>query len=93
MGGIRYTLVITGRHNRYTYEFGLISLKGTEILKAMQLFVAKIGHKPKRMLADREFKLIGGIVAEYLQLDPDNINEPNVSQVAGAPSGRQIKTA
>ena len=55
----------------------------------MQLFVAKIGYKSKRMLADRDFKLIGGIVADYLQLDPDNINEKNVSQVAGAPSGRQ----
>ena len=55
----------------------------------MQLFVAKIGHEPKRMLADRDFKLIGGIIADCLQLDPDNINEPNVSQIAGAPSGNQ----
>ena len=87
--GIRYALVITGRHNRYTYEFGLTSLKDTEILKAMQPFVAKIGYKPKRMLADRDFKLIEDIVADYQQLDPDNINEPNASQVVGASPGRQ----
>ena len=80
--------MVTGRHNCHTYESSLISLKDTEILKAMQLFDTKIGHKPKIMLADRDFKLIGGIVADYLQLDPNNIDQPNVSQVSGVPSVR-----
>ena len=48
-----------------------------------------LGHKPKRMIADRDFKLVGGVVADYLQLDPTNADIPNVSQVTGAPSGRQ----
>ena len=89
IGGIRYAPVVTGRHTRYNYEFGLKSLKDTEILKTIQLFVAKIGHKPKQTLADRDFKLIGGIVVDYLQLDLDNLDNPNVSQIARAPSGRQ----
>ena len=41
-----------------------------------------LGHKSKRMINDRDFKLIGGITADYLA-------NPEVSQTTGTPSGRQ----
>ena len=43
------------------------------------------------MIADRNFKLIGGVVADYLELNPNNVDNPEVSQIAGASSGRQIQ--
>ena len=41
------------------------------------------------MIADRDFKLIGCVVADYLELDADNVDNPEISQISGAPSGRQ----
>ena len=41
------------------------------------------------MITDRDFKWIGVLVADYLELDPDNVDNPEDSQIAGAPSGRQ----
>ena len=38
---------------------------------------------------DRDFKLIGGVVADYLELDLDNVDNPELSQIAGASSGLQ----
>ena len=71
IGSIRYGLLLTGRYNRYTYEFSLSSLKDECVLKAMQTFDGILGHRPKRMIADNDFKLIGGEVADYFELDPD----------------------
>ena len=31
------------------------------------------------MIADRDFKLIGGIVADYLELDSDIVDNPEAS--------------
>ena len=78
---IRYALIITCRHNIYIYEFPHRSLKDECVLKAMQNFVDILGHKSKRMIVDIDFKVIGGIVADYLELNPNNVNR--------APSGRQ----
>ena len=58
IGDIRYVLLITGRHNRYTYEFSLKSLEYESLLTAMQMFVGLSGHKFKCMIADRNFKLL-----------------------------------
>ena len=41
------------------------------------------------MITDRDFKWICVLVADYLELDPDNVDNPEDSQIAGAPSGRQ----
>ena len=41
------------------------------------------------MITDRDFKWIGVLVADYLELDPDNVDNPEDSQIVGAPSGRQ----
>ena len=30
---------------------------------------------------------IGDVVADYFELDPDNVDNPEVSQIAGVPSG------
>ena len=45
------------------------------------------------MITDRDFKWIGVLVADYLELDPDNVDNPEVSLIAGASSGRQIQNA
>ena len=41
------------------------------------------------MIADRDFKLIGGSVAEYLTTPMCNKDGIFTTQVAGAPDGRQ----
>ena len=89
IGSIRYGLLLTGRYNRYTYEFSLSSLKDECVLKVIQHFVSILGHKRKRIIADRDFKLIGSVVADYFESDPDNVDNSEVSQIIGAPSGRQ----
>ena len=76
---IRYVLLLTGRHNRYTYEFPLNSLKAERVPKSMQKCVGILGNKLKRMIADRDFKLIGGIVADFLELDSDIVDNPEAS--------------
>ena len=55
----------------------------------MQKCVGILGHKPKRMIAYGDFKLISGVVADYLKLDPDNVDNPEVSHITGSPSDRQ----
>ena len=89
IGGIKYALVITGRANRYTFLYPLTDMKDTIILLAMKHFVAQLGRKPRKMYADRDFKLIGEIVSKYLKTNEDTNSMETASQVAGAPSGRQ----
>ena len=55
----------------------------------MQKFVSILGHKRKRIITDRYFKLIGSVVADYFESDPDNVDNPEASQIVGAPSDRQ----
>ena len=55
----------------------------------MQKFVDILGHKPNRIIADGYFKLIGGVVADYLRLDLDNVDNPEVSHIVGAPNSQQ----
>ena len=45
----------------------------------MQKCVGILGNKLKRMIADRDFKLIGGIVADYLELDSDIVDNLEAS--------------
>eukprot|EP00957_Ditylum_brightwellii_P147840 11258103-Ditylum_brightwellii.AAC.1 len=69
-------------------------LEEPELLIAFKKFTRDIGGQvPQRMITDRNFKIIGGKVAEFLQgiqLDPAP-DEENTGQafVLGAPAGRQ----
>ena len=89
IGGIKYSLVITGRANRYTFLYPLTDMKDTSILLAMKHFVSQLGRKPRKMYADRDFKLIGGIVSNFLETNDDTDSMESTSQVTGAPAGRQ----
>ena len=71
IGGIKYSLVITGRANRYTFLYPLTDMKDTSILLAMKHFVSQLGRKPRKIYADRDFKLIGGIVSNFLETNDD----------------------
>ena len=50
IGGIKYTLVITGRANRYTFLYPLTDMKDTSILLTMKHFVAQLGRKPRKCM-------------------------------------------
>ena len=89
IGGIKYALVITRRANRYTFLHLLIDMKDTSTLLAMKHFVAQLDRNPRKMYADRYFKLIGGIVSNYLETNEDTNPMESTSQVTEAPSGRQ----
>ena len=59
--------------------------KEASLLTAMKRFINDIGMKPQRMIADRDFKLIGGAVANFLET-PEIIDDIiHTTLVAGAP--------
>ena len=64
-------------------------MKENSILAAMKQFINDFGGKPGRMVADRDFKLIGGAVANYLTTPTLENNTVKTTQVMGAPDGRQ----
>ena len=41
------------------------------------------------MIDVRAFKSIGGVVADYWELALDNVDNPEVSRITGAPSSQQ----
>ena len=41
------------------------------------------------MIDVRDFKSIGGVVADYWELALDNVDNPEVSRITGAPSSQQ----
>ena len=81
--------MIDSRCTRYTYTYGLGDLQDTSNLLVIKKFVSQLGRKPSRMIADRDFKLIGGIVADYLELYDNNTDTTTTTQLTGAPTGRQ----
>ena len=89
IGCIKYALVIVSTCIRYTYIFVLKDIKDTTILLPMKQFVSQLGRKSSRIISDRDFKLIGGIVSDYLGLYDNNINTTPTTQLAGAPVSRQ----
>ena len=79
LGGVKYVLIIVSRNGRFVLAYPLTSLSDSDILLAIQHFVRDIGgRKPRRMIADRDFKLIGDRVADYLttSLDPPPPERP-----------------
>ena len=57
----------------------------------MKTFINGIGCKPTIMRADRDFKLIGGEVASYLETPTLHNNTISTTHVSGVPAGRQNK--
>ena len=64
-------------------------MKDTSILLVMKHFVAQFGRKPRKIYADRDFKLIGGIVSNFLETNVDINSMESTSQVTRSPSDRQ----
>ena len=60
IGGVKYVLLFITKEKKHLYEYPLRTLKEQSIRQALQLFINDLGYKPKVMLADRDFKLIGG---------------------------------
>lgn len=89
IGGVRYVLVLIDKASKHLYEYGLKTLKEQSILQAMKNFINDIGCKPTIMRADRDFKLIGGKVASYLETPSVEDNHIVTTHVSGAPDGRQ----
>ena len=89
IGGVRCVLLLIDKATTCMYEYGLKTLKEQSILQAMKLFINDIGCKPTIMRADRDFKLIGGAVASYLETPTVLDNVIQTTHVSGAPDGRQ----
>ena len=89
IGGIRYVLVLIDKATNHLYEYGLKTLKPQSLLIAMKQFINDLGCKPQYMRADRDFKLIGGEVASFLETPTVQNGQTHTTQVAGAPEGRQ----
>eukprot|EP00957_Ditylum_brightwellii_P140591 10710722-Ditylum_brightwellii.AAC.1 len=67
IGGYCYTLWLVDRKTRLILEYPLKSLQEEEILHAVKLFVRDIGGSlSRKMIADHDFKLIGGTIHDYL---------------------------
>ena len=54
----------------------------------MSTFTKDIGRKPRCMLSDRDFWLIGGEVAAFLELDDPSDSNFIQTHISGAPTGR-----
>ena len=80
IGGINYALLFVDRKSRRKFLFGLQDLESPSIQRALKKFIRKLGHYPDKIIADRNFRIIGEHV--------DDLLEPH-TQVSGAPSGRQ----
>ena len=85
IGGIKYAILIVDRKSRNKFIYPLADLEDTTILAQIKKFIREIGFYPKEMLAARDFKLIGGIVAQFL--------EDNFTLTAGAPVTVKTKMA
>eukprot|EP00957_Ditylum_brightwellii_P120731 9209319-Ditylum_brightwellii.AAC.1 len=87
IGGYHYTLWLVDRKTCLILVYPFKSLQEEEILCAVKLFVCDIGGSlPHKMIADRDFKLIGGTIHYYLagvHLDSSECG----SIVTGAPAG------
>ena len=92
LGGIKYVLCLVARNGRFLIEYPLQCLSDDAILSAVHQFVCDLGgRKPRRMIADRDFKLIGGRVKQYLGTTIDQPDDTGQAHAFGAPASRQDK--
>ena len=89
IGGYRCALFLADVKTRNLFEYPLRDITGTSLKHAITTFTKDIGGKPRHMLADRNFRLIGGKVAAFLETeDPEDANTVQ-THVAGGPAGCQ----
>eukprot|EP00957_Ditylum_brightwellii_P084102 6393766-Ditylum_brightwellii.AAC.1 len=94
IGSYCYALWPMDRHSHIIKEYPLCSMEKTKLLTAFKKFIRDIeGRVPRQLIANCDFKLIGGRVAEFLQgiqSDPQQV-EMNLGQafILSAPAGHQ----
>jgi hypothetical protein len=92
IGGNTHVLFLVDRATRKKFIYGLKSLHASSIQAAMQDFIKDLGCYPAKMLADRDFKIIGdNIKALFRPNTFEHGKDLNFTgtHVAGAPQGRQ----
>eukprot|EP00957_Ditylum_brightwellii_P068902 5230122-Ditylum_brightwellii.AAC.1 len=68
IGGYQYALWLVDCATRYVFEYPLKSLQENELQKAIRLFRRDCGSwLPTRIIANRDFNLIGGKMAEFME--------------------------
>lgn len=92
IGGYTHVLFLVDRATRKKFIYCLKSLHSSHILPAMSEFIKDLGCYPSKMLADRDFKIIGDQVKALFRPNTfDHGNDLNFTgtHIAGAPQGRQ----
>jgi dUTPase len=92
IGGYTHVLFLVDRATRKKFIYGLKSLHVSHITAAMSEFIKDLGCYPSKMLADRDFKIIGDQVKSLFRPHTfergDDLNFTG-THVSGAPQGRQ----
>jgi len=92
IGGYTHVLFLVDRTTRKKFIYGLKSLHSTHICSAMSEFIKDLGCYPAKMLADRDFKIIGEHVKSLFR--PNTFEHGKdlnftCTYISGAPQGRQ----
>ena len=67
LGGYHYALLLVDVATRYCWLYGLTSVTGASIVKALNAFCAEAGGVPRRFHADFDKKLIGGKALKWIR--------------------------
>jgi deoxyuridine 5'-triphosphate nucleotidohydrolase len=92
IGGFTHVLFLVDSATRKKFIYGLKNLHESSIRTVMQDFIKDLGCYPSKMLADRDFKIIGDNVKELFRPNTfEHGTDLNFTgtHVAGAPQGRQ----
>jgi deoxyuridine 5''-triphosphate nucleotidohydrolase (dut) len=92
IGGYTHVIFLVDRATRKKFIYGLKSLHSSHIVPAMREFIKDLGCYPSKMLADRDFKIIGDQIKSLFRPNTfDHGNDLNFTgtHIAGAPQGRQ----
>jgi deoxyuridine 5'-triphosphate nucleotidohydrolase len=92
IGGYTHVLFLVDRATRKKFIYGLKSLHSSSICAVMQDFIKDLGCYPSKMLADRDFKIIGDHVKALFRPNTFEHGEDlnfTGTHIAGAPQGRQ----
>ena len=92
IGGYTHVLFLVDRATRKKFLYGLKSLHHSDVCTAMKEFIKDLGCYPSKMLADRDFKIIGEHVKSLFRPNTfEHGQDLNFTgtHIAGAPQGRQ----